>query len=202
MQKPLAYDAVIFDLGGVLVDWDPRHFFRELFEGAEWALEDFLTTVCSPAWHNELDGGKSFADGIAELTEAHPNCAALIDSYDWGWPQMFRGEIEGSVSVLKDLAAANIPLFSITNFPAEKFDAFVKDHAFMNLFKDVLVSGRIKLTKPDPRIFDLAQKQFGIIPNRTLFIDDRADNVAAAEALGFTGHHFKSPDELRAALGL
>lgn len=191
-----AFDAVIFDLGGVLVDWDPRHFYRDLFEGNDWAMEAFLGEVCTPDWHNRLDGGLSFAEGIADLGRIHPHCSALIDAYDWGWPQMFHGAIDGSVAILEDLAARGMPLYAITNFPAEKFDAFVDAFPFMRHFRDVVVSGREGLTKPDPRLFERAIARFGITPARTLFIDDRADNVAAAEALGLRGHHFQGPDGL------
>lgn len=196
MTKPQTFDAVIFDLGNVLVDWDPRHFYRDLFEGNDWATEEFLREVCSPAWHHRLDGGLSFAEGIAELTAEHPHCAALIDAYDWGWPQMFRGEIEGTVEILSNLAARGMPLYAVTNFPAEKFDAFVAGFSFMRHFRDVIVSGREGLTKPDLRIFELAARRFGVVPARTLFIDDRAENVAAAEAIGFRGHHFTGPEAL------
>ncbi|MDA5194880.1 HAD family hydrolase [Govanella unica] len=196
MTSPLTYDAVIFDLGGVLVDWDPRHVYRDLFEGNDWALEAFLSEVCSPDWHTKLDGGMSFAEGMAVLTAEHPHCAALIDAYDWGWPQMFRGEIEGAVDVLESLAAQGMPLYALSNFPAEKFDAFVASFPFMRHFRDVIVSGREGLTKPDLRIFELAVNRFGVTPQRTLYIDDRAENVAAAVAIGFRGHHFTGPEGL------
>lgn len=192
--------AVIFDIGGVLVDWDPRHLYGELFAGDIPAMEHFLGTICTPAWHNRLDGGETFAALIAETVARFPHMQAMIQAYDHGWPGMFRGMIPGMPELVAELAATGLPLFAITNFPAEKFAAFAATCPVMQHFRDVLVSGSVGLTKPDPRIFELAVQRFGIEPATTLFIDDRAENVAAAVNCGFLAHQFTNAASLSAAL--
>lgn len=192
--------AVIFDIGGVLVDWDPRHLYGALFAGDMAAMERFLGTICTPEWHNRLDGGETFAALIAETVARFPEAREMIEAYDKGWTRMFRGAIPGMTDLVAELAATNMPLFALTNFPAEKYDAFAAAWPVMAHFRDVLVSGREGLTKPDPRIFARAAERFGVTPETTLFIDDRAENVAAAKACGFLTHHFVDAAGLRDAL--
>lgn len=196
----MAINAIIFDIGGVLVDWHPHHLYGELFAGDMVAMEQFLGTVCTPAWHNRLDGGETFAALIAETVMRFPEMQAMIEAYDHGWPRMFRGVIPGMPELVAELAATGLPLFAITNFPAEKFAAFSAAYPVMRHFRDVLVSGSVGLTKPDPRIFELAVQRFGIEPATTLFIDDRAENVAAAADCGFLTHRFTEAARLAAAL--
>lgn len=192
-------DAIIFDVGNVLVDWNPRHLYAPPFQGDTAAMERFLATICTPAWHNRLDAGESFAAVIAETIALHPEHRALIEAYDHGWPRMFRGAIPGMPELLAELAA-RLPLYALTNFPGEKYADFCASFPFVALFRDVLVSSEVRLTKPDPRIFHLAAERFGVDPAATLFIDDRADNVAAAARSGFLTHRFTDPASLKAAL--
>lgn len=192
-------EAVIFDLGGVLVDWDPRHLYRDLIAD-EAALERFVTEVCPMSWHRRLDAGESFAAAIAERITQFPREAALIRAYDTGWPRMFKGQIAGTVDLLSALDAAGMPLYAITNFPTEKWSEFLASYPFSQRFRDVIVSGREGIIKPDRRIYDLAMRRFQVRPEHTLFIDDRADNAAAAAAVGFRTHHFSDPARLEAAL--
>lgn len=182
------------------MDWDPRHLYGKLFAGDYEGMEHFLGTICTPAWHDRLDGGETFAALIAETVARHPDMRAMIEAYDHGWPRMFRGAIPGMPELLADLAATGLPLFAITNFPAEKFAAFRSAWPFMRHFRDVLVSGEVGMTKPDRRIFQLATRRFGIEPATTLFIDDRPENVAAARECGFLIHQFRDAAGLAVTL--
>lgn len=191
--------AVVFDLGGVLVDWNPRHLYRKLFDDAA-AMEDFLSRVCTPEWHGEADRGRSMAEGIALLCRQYPDMAPLIQAYDARWPEMFNGAIEGTVAIVNELKAAGCPLYALSNFPAEKFDEFEKVFDFIDAFDGILVSGREKLVKPDPRIYRLLLDRFGLRAEETVFVDDMPVNVEAARGIGLHAIRFQSPEQLRGDL--
>ena len=190
--------AVVFDLGGVLVDWNPRHLYRQLF-AEETAMEEFLATVCTPAWHSEADRGRPMREGVRLLSEAHPGKAEIIAAYVERWDEMFKGAIDGSVAILRDLKAAGWPLYALTNFPADKYEDFEKSFDFLDEFEGILVSGRERLIKPDPGIFTLLLKRFGLTADETIFIDDTPVNVEAAARLGFDAIRFTTPENLRQA---
>lgn len=197
-------DAVIFDLGGVLIDWDPRHLYRRLFDDAD-AMETFLAEVCAPAWNLEQDRGRPWAAAIAELAALHPDKADLIAAYRGRWPEMLNGAIAGTVAILESLDDAGIPLFALTNWSAETYPHAEQLYPFLGRFRAVVVSGRIGLIKPDAAIYHHAIARFGVDPTRTLFIDDSAKNVAGAEAVGLRALRFTGPEALArdlAALGL
>ncbi|RJF89183.1 HAD family phosphatase [Oleomonas cavernae] len=199
--RPLVPDsppvaAVVFDLGKVLIDWDPRYLYQKYFEDDRAAMERFLADVCSMAWHTRCDAGVPMADNVRALAARHPGQAALIAAWDAEWPAMFRGPIEGTVRLLEALDARGMPLFAITNYPGDKWAQGLAQFPFLGRFRAVLVSGIEKLAKPDPAIFRLSIERFGITPATTLFIDDLAANVAAAAALGFQVHHFAGPEGL------
>lgn len=201
---PSPIDAVIFDLGGVLIDWNPRHLYRRLFED-EAAMETFLAEVCAPAWNLEQDRGRPWAVAIAELSAQHPDKAELIAAYRGRWPEMLNGPIDGMVTLLEDLHAAGVPLFALTNWSAETYPLAETLHPFLGLFRGVVVSGRIGMVKPDPAIYHHTIARFGVDPARTAFIDDSAKNVAGAQAVGLQALHFTGSQALRrdlAALGL
>jgi 2-haloacid dehalogenase len=188
--------AVVFDLGGVLIDWDPRYLYRKLLADEE-AVEEFLATVCTPEWNAELDGGRPFAEGVAELVERHPAHAAAITAYHERWPEMLGGEVPGAVAVLADLRAAGVPLYALTNWSAETYGITRGRFEFLDWFDGVVVSGEERVIKPDPRIFRLLADRFGLDPEATLFVDDSEANVAAARALGFDAVRFTDPERLR-----
>lgn len=194
--------AVIFDLGGVLIDWDPRHLYRELFAGDEAGMERFLGEVCTPAWNHELDRGGSFAEAIAELGARHPAQRAMIDAYHARWLEMVAGPIPGTVQILEELDAREVPLFAITNWSAETFALVRQDptFAFLDRLRAIFVSGELRLVKPEPEIFRHAIAAIGAPPAACLFIDDIAANITAAAALGLATHHFTGPEALRADL--
>lgn len=191
-----AVKAVVFDLGGVLIDWDPRYLYRKLLAD-EAAVEEFLATVCTPEWNAEQDRGRPFAEGVAELVERHPAHAAAIAAYSERWEEMLGGEIPGSVEVLAELRAAGMPLYALTNWSAETFGIARRRFAFLDWFRGVLVSGEERMVKPDPRFFRLLQERFGLDPASSFYVDDSAANVAAARRLGFDAVRFTGPRRLR-----
>jgi 2-haloacid dehalogenase len=192
----VATTAVVFDLGGVLIDWDPRYLYRKLLAD-EAAVEEFLATVCTQEWNAEQDGGRPFAEGIAELVERHPEHAAAIAAYRERWPEMLGGDIPGAVALLADLRAAGVPLYALTNWSAETFGYARERFEFLDWFSGVVVSGEERMVKPDPRIFRLLLDRFGLAPDATLFVDDSPANVAAARELGLDAVRFRDPDRLR-----
>jgi len=199
------FDALLFDLGKVLLDWDPRHYYARHFPGDAAGLERFVREVVAPEWILEMDAGKPAAQAIAERSRRFPAHAALIALWSSGWPHMLRGEIPGSVAILAELRARGRRLYALTNFSAETFPLARARHAFLGWFDDLVVSGEHGMVKPDPRIYRLAIARCALVPARTVFVDDSAVNVAAGRAAGLHALHFTSPARLRAelaALGL
>jgi 2-haloacid dehalogenase len=192
--------AVIFDVGNVLYDWDPRFLYERLIDD-EQALEAFLRDVITPEWHFQHDAGRPFAETSAELAARHPAHADLIRAWGPRFNESVSGRIEGMTQLVEALAAAGVPLFAITNFSHEFWPAFEAAEADMfRHFRDILVSGEVRLVKPDPAIYRLALERFGVTPESALFIDDRQENVAGAEAVGMQGHLFRDAEGLRAVL--
>jgi 2-haloacid dehalogenase len=191
--------AALFDLGKVLLDWDPRYYYREFFDD-EAALEDFVQRVVAPDWILEMDAGKPVARAVAERSRLYPEHAALIARWPSGWPVMLRGEIAGSVAVLAALRARGLRLYALTNFSTETFPVARRRHRFLDWFEDIVVSGEHGLVKPDPRIYRLAIDRCRLEPSRTVFIDDSPANVAAGRAAGMHALHFTAPERLRADL--
>jgi 2-haloacid dehalogenase len=195
----LAVKVAVFDLGGVLIDWDPRHLYRKLLADEE-AVEEFLATVTTPEWNAELDRGRPFAEGVAELVERHPAHAAAITAYHERWPEMLAGEVPGVVEVLADLRAAGVPLYALTNWSAETFRVTRGRFEFLSWFDGLVVSGEERVIKPDPRIFQVLLDRFGLDPEATFYVDDSEANVAAARRLGIDAVRFTGPDRLRREL--
>jgi 2-haloacid dehalogenase len=192
----LATKAVVFDLGGVLIDWDPRYLYRKLLAD-EAAVEEFLATVCTPEWNAEQDRGRPFADGVAELVERHPVHAAAITAYHERWTEMLGGDIPGTVELLAELRETGVPLYALTNWSAETFGIARERFEFLAWFDGVLVSGEERIVKPDPAIFRLLLDRFGLDPETTFYVDDSPANVAAAGRLGFDAVPFTDPEQLR-----
>ena len=188
--------AVVFDLGGVLIDWNPRHLYRRLFSD-EVAMERFLAEIATPAWNLEQDRGRSFADGIAGLILDHPGEADLIEAYWHRWPEMLGEPVVGSVEILAALRSSRIRLLALSNWSAETFPIGAARYPFLAWFEAVVVSGEVGLVKPDPELFQLMIDRHGIDPASTVFIDDSMANVQAAAALGFAAIPFTGAAELR-----
>lgn len=193
-------DTVLLDLGGVLLDWNPRYLYRPLFGGDDDAMERFLAEVCPPQWNHELDAGRSFDDGIAERQRLFPAHAALIAQWKTGWEQMLRGPIQGTVELVDDLRQRGHRLYALTNWSAETFPVARGRYPFLTWFEDIVVSGEVRLAKPDRRIFELTIERCGLTPAATVYVDDSARNVEAAAALGLHAVHFEDPVKLRADL--
>lgn len=195
---------MVFDVGGVLLDWDPRHLYRKLLPD-EQAVEWFLAEVCTTAWNVEQDRGRPWPDAVAELSARFPDHAELISAYHERWRETVGGPIEGTVDTLRQLRGRGVPCYALTNFSTEKFAQVRAEYNFLGWFGGIVVSGAEGVAKPDPRIYQILLRRFGLDPVATVYVDDSAPNVAAARAHGMTGLHFTGPDRLRdelAALGL
>ena len=196
-DRSAAIDLVLFDLGGVLIDWDPRRLYRKVFR-SEAVMEKFLATVCTPAWNLELDRGRPFADAVAELVEEHPTQREAIEAYQSRWIEMIGGPIAPTVTLLEALVAEGAKLRALTNWSAETFP-LVRDAApyrFLDHFETIYVSGELRMIKPEPDIFHHVLRDTALEPARILFIDDSAANIGAADQLGFATHHFTGADRL------
>jgi 2-haloacid dehalogenase len=191
--------VIVYDLGGVLIDWNPRHLYRKLFED-EAAMEWFLAEVCHAAWNEEQDRGRSFAAGVEEAAARHPEYRPLIAAYFERWAEMLAGEMDGAVAILAELRDAGYELHALTNWSAETFPFARERFAFLDWFQTILVSADVGLIKPDPAIFQRLLGRIGRTPAECLYIDDNARNVAAAAALGFDAIAFLSAAQLRDAL--
>jgi len=200
----MATEAVVFDLGGVLIDWDPRRLYRKLLAD-EAAVEEFLATITTAEWNAEQDRGRPFAEAVAELVERHPAHAAAITAYHERWTEMLGGEIPDTVAVLADLRDAGVPLYALSNWSAETFRLTRDRFPFLEWFDGLVVSGKEGVIKPDRRIFELLLDRFGLVAGSTLFVDDSRANVDAARAAGMDAVQFRGAGRLRrdlAARGL
>lgn len=192
--------VIVYDLGGVLIDWNPRHLYRKLIED-EAVMEWFLAEVCHTAWNEEQDRGRSFAEAIEEAAARHPEYRPLIAAYFERWDEMIPGEIEGSVAILEELKNAGHELHALTNWSAETFPHACRRFAFLEWFESILVSADVGLIKPDPAIFRLLLERIGRTAGECVYIDDNPKNVASAAALGFDAIVFEGAAPLREALG-
>ena len=196
--------AVVFDLGGVLIDWNPRYLYRTLFDD-EAAMERFLAEVATQEWNAEQDAGRSWQEAVELLVARHPAWRDHIVAYDERWAETLGGPIEGTVEVLADLRRIGVRLAALTNWSAETFPIALERYDFLGWFETIVVSGEVGMVKPDPRIFEHLLEQTGFAAEATVYIDDVAANVAVAAELGMTALPFTDPATLRrdlAALGL
>ena len=192
-------DTLLFDLGNVLVRWDPRNHYRDRFASTD-EMEAFLAEVCPPSWNHEMDLGKPFADAIAERQALIPQHAALIAEWRTGWERMLGGEIEEMVALLPALSHVGYRLHALTNWSAETFPVARRRYSWLRGFQSITVSGEVGLAKPDVRIFELALTRAERRPSQVLFIDDSVANVEAAASLGIHAIPFESPSQCIDAL--
>jgi 2-haloacid dehalogenase len=190
---------VVFDLGMVVIRWDPRHLYRKVFANED-EMEWFLAHVCHGDWNVEQDRGRSFADAVKEAISRHPKYSREIAMYDERWAEMVPGTIDGTVAIIEELDANGVPLYAITNWNGDKFRETRARFPVLSRFRDIVVSGDEKLLKPGPEIFELYARRNGAKLEESLFIDDSMKNVRGAEAVGMRGHHFTSPEALRPVL--
>jgi 2-haloacid dehalogenase len=192
-------EAVVFDVGRVLFEWDMRHLFGKLIAD-EAELERFCTTVVTPEWHYQHDCGRPIAEMVAERCGEFPEHRELIEAYAARFNETIPGPVPGSHELLQRLDEAGMPLYAITNFGADTWAAFHPTAPIFARFRDIVVSGHEKLAKPDPAIFALAARRFGHAPEAMLFVDDVLENVAAARRCGWQAHHFRDAAALEAEL--
>jgi 2-haloacid dehalogenase len=192
--------AVVFDVGNVLYGWDPDSFLVRQIADDDARLR-FIEEVDLYGWHETLDGGRDFAEAAAELSETFPAYAAHIAAWGERFGDTITDPVPGMPDLVAELDARGVPLFAITNFSADFWTPFAaREAAFFGRFRDIVVSGREKLLKPDPAIYYLALDRFGLKPAEALFIDDRLINVEGAAAVGMAAHLFAGADDLRARL--
>ncbi|MEO1969595.1 MAG: HAD family phosphatase [Sphingomonadaceae bacterium] len=192
-------EAVVFDVGRVLFQWQLRALFEKVEHDPD-RLEFLLSEVVSEEWHFQHDRGRPLADMVAERKAQYPDYSAAIHAYATRFNETVPGPILGSLEIVADLDQAGVPLFAITNFGADLWAGFHPTQPIFNLFRDIVVSGEEEIAKPDPAIFALATERFGHDPAAMLFIDDNAVNVAGARACGWQAHHFINAQTLRSDL--
>lgn len=189
-------DTVIFDLGGVLIDWNPEYVFREVFED-HTEMRYFLTEVCSPEWNEQQDAGRTLQEATEILVAQFPDYEHQIRTYYNRWQDMLGGAISNSVEILRGLHQKQTHrLYALTNWSHETFPVALELFDFLHLFEGILVSGEEKLLKPDRRIYELLMSRYGIDGRRALFIDDNPKNVKGAQEAGLNAIRFESPEQL------
>ncbi len=187
---------IIFDFGGVLVDWNPRYLYDGYFGDAaksRW----FVDNICTGEWNMQMDGGKPFAEGVAELSAVYPEWAGAIGVYHSRWMEMIGGEVAGTADdVVRRLKEAGYGVYGLTNWSGETFPAVRDRYGVFSLLDGIVVSGDEHLLKPDPRIYRLLLDRYSLRPEESLFIDDNEANVAGARAVGMYGLRFESAERL------
>ncbi len=193
-------NTVVFDLGGVLVDWNPRHLLRKVMPGREAEMESILADVLNHEWNLQRDTGDSWPDAIERAKAEHPQWADIIDMYDQRWAETLRGSHEDTVAILRELKDRAVPLYALSNWSADKFVHAEESFPWLELFDGVVVSGRVGLIKPDRDIFDYLLRTYELRAQDIFFIDDHEPNISAARSYGIHSHHFTGAASLRTEL--
>ena len=194
----MAIKNIIFDFGGVLIDWNPRYFYKNVFNDTE-EMEYFLTDVWGPQWNMKHDAGFSFSEITHELQKLHPKYWNEIDMYQHNWEVMIKGEISEN-TILLDPLKSKYRLFGLTNWSAEAFPVIYPKYEFFKAFEGIVVSGEEKLVKPGREIYQLLLSRYGLLANESLFIDDSLKNIETANELGFSTIHINGTQSLREQL--
>lgn len=191
--------ALIFDFGGVLIDWNPRYLYRKVFAD-EQAMENFLVEIGFFEWNKLQDAGRPFSEAVADLCARHPEQCELIRLYDERYEESLSGPISASIEILSRLRNSGYNLYGLSNWPQEKFQLVRYKYEFFSWFAELFISGELGLAKPDPRIFRLVLERIARPAEECLLIDDSARNIAAAHSLGFRTIHFLNPQQLESEL--
>ncbi|MBX3001017.1 MAG: HAD family phosphatase [Caldilineaceae bacterium] len=191
--------TIIFDLGGVLLEWNPRYLYRKLFED-EAAMESFLSIVCTPEWNVRQDAGRPFAEAVAELVERHPEQEALIRAYHERWEEMVPHAIEETVEILADVRAAGYRVAALSNWSAETYPLMRRRFDFLGWFETIVLSGEERCIKPDPQIYEILLRRLNQPAHECIFIDDSEKNIIVAQQMGIHAIHFHSSSALRQTL--
>jgi 2-haloacid dehalogenase len=190
-------DAIIFDLGGVLIDWNPSYLFDTLFDDNE-KKKHFFENICTSEWNEEQDAGRSIKEATELLVNRHPEWKEFIEAYYGRWEEMLGGPIPETVEIFRELKqSGKYRLYALTNWSGELFPIALDRYDFLHWFDGRVVSGDEKMRKPFPEFYQLTLNRFALQPERTLFIDDNLRNVKGAEDLGIQAIHFESPAQLR-----
>lgn len=190
---------IVFDFGGVLIDWNPRYLYRKIFSSTQ-EMEWFLSNICTTEWNYRQDAGRSFSEGLAELKAKYPRYSAQIDDYYLRWEEMLGGLIKGSVEIMKELYDRGYKIYGLTNWSSETMPLAKERYNFFPLLSGLVVSGEEKVIKPDPAIYKILLTRYQLDPADTLFIDDNTENTIAAAKLGMKTIDFHSPQQLRQEL--
>lgn len=190
---------IIFDFGGVLVDWDPRYFYRSYFSDSE-EMEYFLTNICNDAWNMKVDSGMPFIQAVELLQAEYPEYSEAIQLFADRWEDMLKSEIPESVELLREVKSRGFRLFGLTNWSAETIPIAYRRFDFFKLFEGIVVSGEEKVAKPDKRIFEIILERYGLDAEETIFIDDNRDNIKSAQEMGFKAILFDNISNVRQQL--
>lgn len=188
--------TIIFDFGGVLINWDPRNLYRRYFSDPQ-AMEDFLAETNFMEWNAQQDKGRPFTEGVALFSEQFPQYAHLIRAFHEHWGESITGHIQGTVDILQELKQKDYPLYGLSNWSDETFHIVGDVYPFLRLFDDIILSGKVKLIKPDPAIYEFCLNRIGRPASECVFIDDSKANIVTARQLGFDAIHFESPEQLK-----
>lgn len=188
--------TIIFDLGGVLVDWNPEYIYLKEFNGDRIKMRWFFDNICTSSWNEQQDGGKLMKEATKERVKLFPKHKRLIEMFYGRWEEMLKEEISGTVKILRDLKRNNYRLIALTNWSAETFPIAIKKYKFLKLFEGIVVSGEIKMLKPFKEIYDFTLEKYNLDPKECVFIDDRLDNIQGAVRCGINGIQFESPEKL------
>lgn len=195
-----ALRAIIFDFGGVLLDWDPRNLYRRFFPEQPEAMEAFLAEINFSEWNAAQDGGRPLAEGVRELSSRFPQYAYLARAYHKYWEASINGPVPGSADILQRLKTRGFALYGLSNWSSETFPIARAKYEIFNLFDDIVISGEAGLIKPDPAIFTHLLRRIGRLPGECLFIDDSLPNVQCADRMGFAAVHFRNGEQLQSDL--
>jgi len=196
-SQAIKQPCIVFDFGGVLFDWNPHYLYDRFFDGDADAVDRFLKEIGFNQWNVQMDMGYPFVDAVADLSQKFPQYEHLIRIYNEQWEETLGKPIQKTVRLLKELKQAGYPLYGLSNWSQEKFEQIRPRFEFLNCFEDILLSGVVKLAKPDPKIFLLFLQQVGRKADECLFIDDSLTNITAASQLGFKTIHYKSSEQLQ-----
>ena len=200
MNKPII-KYVIFDLGGVLVDWNPEYLYEKIFPGVPEKMNFFLNEVCTKDWNMQQDAGRTFEEGTQILLKDYPEYEKEIRLFFDRWEEMMLGEIKGTSLILNKLKSlSEVKLYALTNWSAETFPIAKKRFEFLKHFEGIVVSGEEHTRKPYPKIYEIMLNRFGLEPQHCIFIDDSLENVEGARKLGINGLHYKNSKQLKADL--
>lgn len=194
------FHTIIFDLGGVLIDWNPRYVYRQIFDSEE-KIDWFFETICTNDWNENQDAGKSLQEATEELVAQFPDYENEVRAFYGRWEEMLGGAIPDTVEVLKELKDLNkYKFYALTNWSAETFPVALQRYDFLRWFDGIVMSGEEKTRKPFPEFYQILLNRYSVNAGNAIFIDDNLRNVKAAESVGIRGVHFQSPQQLRAEL--